>query len=193
MNGTLPVVATVLACLYLPVPVIMTWFHVFDPVWKRMGVRSYILHVPAYLALVAGTAALSPLWTASAWPWHPAVSVLGGMLVVGAFGLLFATHGSIGLATAMAVPQVTRAPGRALVTTGIYAHIRHPRYTVLMLGSLGNFLLTGYELLLAAFCATTAATLLMAQLEERELLDHFGDAYRRYMDDVPAFFPRFFS
>jgi protein-S-isoprenylcysteine O-methyltransferase Ste14 len=61
---------------------------------------------------------------------------------------------------------------------------------MLIVGSLGNFLLTGYVMLLAAFVATTALTVVMARLEERELLAHFGDEYRRYRASVPAFFPR---
>jgi protein-S-isoprenylcysteine O-methyltransferase Ste14 len=192
MNA-LSVVATGLACLYLPVPFIMSWFHLFDGVWKRMGAWSYLFHVPVYLALVALTASLHDVFRDSAWPWATAVSVVGGVVVAAAFALLFATHRSVGLATAMAIPQVTRSPDRTLITGGVYAHIRHPRYTVLMVGSLGNFLLTGYELLLAAFCVTTAATLVMARLEERELVAHFGPAYQRYRERVPAFFPNFRS
>lgn len=188
----LPLVATALACLYLPVPFIMTWFHLFDPVWKRVGAWSYLFHVPVYLALVALTASLHDAWVAGAWPWHGALRVLGGVLVAVAFALLFITHGQVSLKTVMAVPQVTRAPDRKLISAGIYSRIRHPRYTVLMLGSAGNFLLTGYELLLAAFCITTAATIIMARLEERELVGHFGTAYLEYRDRVPAFFPRLY-
>jgi protein-S-isoprenylcysteine O-methyltransferase Ste14 len=183
-------VATALACLYLPVPFIMMWFHALDRAWKRLGVWSYILHVPLYISMVAVTAVMHDTWRASAWPWHPAVSAVGGLVVAGAFVLLFATHGDVDLPTLIAWRQVTGGRNRELITTGVYAHIRHPRYAVLVLGSLGNFLLTGYELLLAAFCVTTAATIVMAQMEERELVDHFGDAYRRYRERVPAFFPR---
>jgi protein-S-isoprenylcysteine O-methyltransferase Ste14 len=185
----LSIVATVLACLYLPVPFIMSWFHLFDGVWKYMGPWSYLLHVPAYIALVVATASMHETWRESAWPWHPALAALGAVTVAGAFALLFATHASLGLRTAIAIPQVTRSRDRTLIETGVYAHIRHPRYTVLIVGSLGNFLLTGYELLLAAFCLTTAATIVMTHLEERELVDHFGTAYRRYRERVPAFFP----
>lgn len=186
----LSLVASALVCLYLPVPFIMMWFHALDGVWKRMGAWSYVLHVPVYLSLLGLTAAMHPLWRESAWPWPAWTTALGGLMVAAAFVLLFATHGAVDLRTLMAIPQVTRAKHRRLITTGVYARIRHPRYTVLMLGSLGNFLLTGYELLLAAFCVTTAATLVMARLEERELVATFGDAYRRYRERVPAFFPR---
>ena len=28
-------------------------------------------------------------------------------------------------------------------------------------------------------------------LEERDLVEHFGDAYRRYQESTPKYFPRF--
>ncbi len=187
--NVIPVIATILACLYLPVPFIMTWFHALDGVWKRMGAASYVLHVPMYVGMVVAVWLVRGVWPAVAWPWHPAISTLGAVLVAAAFALLFATHGRIGFATLIVVPQVTQARERSLITTGIYARIRHPRYTMLIIGSLGNFLLTGYALLLAAFAVTTALTLIMSRLEERELLKHFGDEYRRYRERVPAFIP----
>lgn len=186
----LAVVATVLACLYLPVPIIMTWFHAFDGAWKRVGARSYALHVPLYLALVALVAALHGVWHAVAWEWPPWASVCGGVTVAAAFVLLFSTHGAIDFSTLIALPQVTDSPRRELITGGVYARIRHPRSAVLIVGSLGNFLMTGYAALLAAFVFTTTLAVAMSRLEERELIAHFGDAYRRYMGDIPAFFPR---
>lgn len=187
---SLPVIATILACLYLPVPLIMMWFHAFDRTWKRLGVISYAAHVPLYLGLVAAVAAMHPLWSSVAWPWPAMASALGAALVAAAIVLLFVTHGAIDLATLIAVPQVTRRRDRRLVTTGVYGRIRHPRYTMLMVGALGNFLLTGYAALLAALVVTTILTVAMARLEERELVAHFGDEYRRYRERVPAFFPR---
>ncbi len=186
----LPAIAAVFACLYLPVPFIMTWFHGLDRTWKRIGVVSYTLHVPMYLGLVVAVWSLREVWPVSAWPWHPALSALGVGFIAAAFALLFATQGRIGFSTLIAVPQVTQASDRSLITTGIYARIRHPRYTMLIVGSLGNFLLTGYPLLLLAFAVTTALTLSMSRLEEKELLKCFGDEYRCYRECVPAFFPR---
>lgn len=189
MNA-LSVVATALACLYLPVPFIMMWFHALDGAWKRLGAWSYALHVPLYLAMVAGTAALHDTFRASAWPWHPAASAVGVVVVAAAFALLFSTRGHITLGTLIAYPQVTRSHNRDLIDSGVYDYVRHPRYAALIAGSFGNFLLTGYELLLAAFCVTTAATIVATRLEERELIEHFGLEYIRYRDRVPAFVPR---
>jgi protein-S-isoprenylcysteine O-methyltransferase Ste14 len=42
------------------------------------------------------------------------------------------------------------------------------------------------------FAAVATAYMLVAVLfEERNLVAHFGDAYRRYQESTPKYFPRF--
>jgi len=181
--------ARVLACLYLPVPFVMLWLHGFHRVRGIVGRRWYALHAVVYAALVAATASLGPLWPALAWPFPVVVRACGAVLIAAALALLAGTYFTIDSWTAMAGPQTTGARDRRLVTGGVYGRIRHPRYTVLFVGSLGNFLLTGAPLLLAAAAVTIGLSLLVVHFEERELTDYFGDAYRRYRRTVPAFFP----
>jgi protein-S-isoprenylcysteine O-methyltransferase Ste14 len=72
--------------------------------------------------------------------------------------------------------------GTALVTTGIYARIRHPQYVGLIL------LHVGYPLVFRSFAAL-ASTLLWAafifawtRLEEKGLERRWGEAFRRYRE-----------
>jgi len=84
---------------------------------------------------------------------------------------------------------------RGLVTTGIYAHMRHPQY-------LGIILISGALLLMM----TTIPTLIMfpimvyayyrlARKEEEGMVEKFGDEYAQYKRKVPMLLPRlsFFS
>jgi len=77
-----------------------------------------------------------------------------------------------------------------LVTTGIYAHIRHPQY-------LGILLISGALILMM----TTIPTLIMfpimvyayyrlARNEEKLMVEKFGDEYLQYKRKVPMLFPR---
>ena len=72
-------------------------------------------------------------------------------------------------------------------TPSLYQYIRHPLY----LGWFTVFwvtpTMTGGHLLLAG--VTTAYILVAVVLEERDLVSHFGDAYRRYQETIPKFFP----
>lgn len=77
----------------------------------------------------------------------------------------------------------------ALVTTGVFAHIRHPMYTSLLALAWGAFLQhpswTG-----AALAALVSLFLVLtARADERECLAWFGDAYAAYMQRTRRFIP----
>ena len=54
----------------------------------------------------------------------------------------------------------------------------------------GNVLLFNYLGLYILFLLVIPMGLWMLALEERELVDRFGDAYRRYQREVPQLIPR---
>lgn len=88
-------------------------------------------------------------------------------------------------------PQLSekRYPG-ILLTEGIYGKIRHPRYVetilfVLAYALFGNYL-AGYLVSLM----TTVCIYPIVLLEERELLERFGEEYAEYTRRVPRFIPR---
>jgi len=77
-----------------------------------------------------------------------------------------------------------------LVTSGIRAHIRHPVYLghlcEILAWSVGTGLAVCYGL--TAFALVTGA--IMIRLEDKELEQRFGEAYREYRRKVPAVLPR---
>lgn len=77
-----------------------------------------------------------------------------------------------------------------LATTGVYAWVRHPQYVGFVLVMFG-FLLQWPTLLTAAmFPVLVVMYWRLARREEQEVLAQFGDAYARYMRNVPGYFPR---
>jgi protein-S-isoprenylcysteine O-methyltransferase Ste14 len=86
---------------------------------------------------------------------------------------------------------VTRLPGVTvdhLQVHGPYRLVRHPLMTGLLLCFWCASTFTVGHLLWAA--GMTGYILLGTFLEERDLIARFGTAYRTYMSQVPAFFPR---
>jgi protein-S-isoprenylcysteine O-methyltransferase Ste14 len=80
----------------------------------------------------------------------------------------------------------------ALVTTGIFAYIRHPMYASLMAFDLGAFL-QAPSLFAAAFALPVSVLLLLTALaDERECLDYFGADYAEYMRRTRRFIPGVF-
>ena len=77
-----------------------------------------------------------------------------------------------------------------LLTEGIYAKVRHPRYVEVWLGLLAIALFTNYlavYILGGVFIPLIYGVVL---LEERELKVRFGEEYERYCAKVPRFFPK---
>lgn len=79
---------------------------------------------------------------------------------------------------------------RELVTTGVYARVRHPQYAGFILVMLGFLLQWPTLLTLAMFPVLVVMYVRLARHEEQAALAQFGDAYRDYRARVPAFIPR---
>lgn len=78
----------------------------------------------------------------------------------------------------------------ALATTGPYAHVRHPQYIGFVLVLFGFLLQWPTLLTLLMFPVLVVMYSRLARAEEREALAEFGEAYSRYMAEVPAFVPK---
>jgi protein-S-isoprenylcysteine O-methyltransferase Ste14 len=77
-----------------------------------------------------------------------------------------------------------------LVTTGLYARIRHPQYVGFLLITLG---LNIQWLTIITFLLWPALAYLyfrLARTEDIEVEAKFGDEFRRYKQTVPGFIPR---
>ena len=78
-----------------------------------------------------------------------------------------------------------------LATTGPYARVRHPQYIGFVLIMTGFLLQWPTLVTLVMFPVLVFMYLRLARREERYAREEFGDAYRRYEEDTPAFLPKF--
>ena len=78
-----------------------------------------------------------------------------------------------------------------LATTGPYARVRHPQYIGFVLIMTGFLLQWPTLVTLAMFPVLVFMYWRLARREEQDARNEFGDAYRRYEEDTPAFLPKF--
>jgi protein-S-isoprenylcysteine O-methyltransferase Ste14 len=77
-----------------------------------------------------------------------------------------------------------------LVTSGIYAHLRHPQHTGLIAAAFG--LAVAFQTVVGLVLAAVVLlwSLVQTRLEDRRLIVLFGDDARRYIAAVPRYLPR---
>ncbi|HWF13626.1 MAG TPA: isoprenylcysteine carboxylmethyltransferase family protein [Candidatus Acidoferrales bacterium] len=72
---------------------------------------------------------------------------------------------------------------------GLYAYVRHPRYTGMFCAVIGSALLSGTDWMWITIAWWFPFALIVIGLEERELMARFGPSYEAYRKRVPAFIP----
>ncbi|RZI40042.1 isoprenylcysteine carboxylmethyltransferase family protein [Herbaspirillum sp. HC18] len=76
-----------------------------------------------------------------------------------------------------------------LAMTGPYARIRHPQYVAFVIIMFGFLLQWPTLVTLVMFPILVVVYARLAKHEERDAIAEFGDAYRLYMQRVPAYLP----
>ncbi len=110
-------------------------------------------------------------------------STLGWLVILAGAAIILV--GMLSLGWRAAAPSMQDS----LVRRGIYAHIRHPLYTGMLLELAGLFLWVPKLSVLVACCLGAAWILVQARLEELDLVQRLP-AYKDYMRRVPRFMPR---
>jgi protein-S-isoprenylcysteine O-methyltransferase Ste14 len=175
-------------------PAFLAWFviHPLAPMWRKVGsVGTYII-VGIFVLTGMGViyCVREPLLRIRFGVRTPLV-VASGVCIVVALYLRVRLRSRFSMARLLGLYEIApdKDAGR-LVTDGIYARIRHPRYVEggFVLASLA--LLTNYLTVYVLLAAYVPVIYLVVILEERELRARFGPAYDAYCRRVPRFLPR---
>ena len=174
------------------------------PAFKRQLTRWIPKSVERSTYLLATAVALGTLY----WLWRPLGGVVWNVdieplrwLILGCYALgwalIFGSSFLIDHFDLFGLRQVWLAwrgeeyTERPFGTPGLYAVIRHPIYTGVLLTSWAAPTMGVARLLYAV--TITAYVLIAIRLEERDLVNHLGDDYSTYRQRVPALLPRVFG
>lgn len=156
---------------------------------RREPIRSGTLHlIPLFLAVWLLWARWIPaaLLNDRLFPWAPwefwiaaSITALGLLLTVCARVYLGPNWSGV----------VTIKQGHELIDTGPYALVRHPIYTGLLVAFIGSAIALGEWRGVLAVLLAWAAFWRKLRVEERWMIERFGEQYRAYRKRVPALVP----
>lgn len=175
--------------LFLQLPIPLYWFvvHPLVKFWRSHPKAAYLIGLLCSWPPV--TAAMVVFRRALFRPGRPHVAALAaGIALIIVEGWMF-WRVQRDLGGARLVGKTELSGGGEVARSGIYARIRHPRYTGSFLAILGACLLGGTHLLWLVALAWAVLTRIAIAMEERELRARFGEAYEEYCRRVPRFVP----
>ncbi len=176
------------------IPGILFWpfAHGLVQSWRQLGlVLSYSVLGGILIVIGAGVFLLRQTLLAvefgpPGWLCLPALLCFGAAVVV---EVQCRKH--LTLRTLVGIPELSPRPtNQPLLDQGIYARLRHPRYVVVILSICAVALFTNY---LAVYLLCPLACMVLygiTLMEERELVERFGQVYEQYQQRVPRFVPR---
>ena len=186
-------VVALMLLLALP-PSLLLWIviHPLARSWRRLGFGwTYgLLAVPCAALMGSIWAGRQRLLGADLGTHWPLVGAAVACAV--AAGALARARGRVltfGILAGLPELSPGRYPGR-LLTEGVYARVRHPRYVEVVIGTLAYALFANHVGTYVLWLLLFPALLLVVRLEERELRERFGAAWEAYARRVPRFIPR---
>ena len=180
-------IAAIVLFLQLPVP--LYWFVVHPQIdfWRRH--RRAVYFAGLLLSWPVVTAGLivfrHELLLSGAVPWWRAVPAL--LLIIFEAWIFWRSQRDLGVARF--VGETELSGGGEVVSRGIYARIRNPRYVGSFIAILGACFLAGTGMLWIVASVWTVLMLAVIALEEREMRARFGQSYLEYCRRVPRFLP----
>ena len=183
------------AFLVITLPALFLYWlliHPFVDIWRGKGIGTiYSLVLTIIGAAMVGLFSIRHYLLAEDFGTSLPLMILGVILLILSASMGFAVHKQLGLGTLLGLPEIApdRFP-RQLVTDGIYARMRHPRYVQLLIAFFGYALIANYLAVYLLVALWVPGIYVITLLEEKELRDHFGQAYEEYCRSVPRFLPK---
>ncbi len=177
-------------------PAVLFWFvvHPFAGFWRRLGPAA------TFSAMLLAMAALGYwlwLWRepalAARYPFRWSFVALGLALYALAIVIEVKCRKHLVLRILVGVPELDKKDPGHLLTEGIYAHTRNPRYLDIIIGLAGWSLIINFPAIYWLSLGSIAGLYAVVLLEERELRSRFGESYDEYCRTVPRFVPRSWS
>jgi len=171
----------------LPIPIYWLILHPFNSFWRnRVRAAFWFAGLTAWMCGGAALWFSRPALLAVTSP--PRFAIAAGFALIAIEAYLFIrVERELGARRLVGHAELTGTG--EMFSSGLYAHVRHPRYAGMFSALLGAALLAGSPLLWIVLACWCPFALLVIRLEEKELADRFGASYEAYRKRVPGFLP----
>jgi protein-S-isoprenylcysteine O-methyltransferase Ste14 len=188
----MPDFLALITIIFWPViPLFWIPVHGFSRILKKLGLITYLLPLVTWLPLAYLLYSIKNFLLQFKVELPFILSISGTPLLVLGILLHIWTGKLLGLWGLIGLPEVyTRIKGK-LVTEGPFSVVRHPTYFAHTLIFSGVFLITGVASVgIITIIDIFLIHIFIIPLEEKELLNRFGEEYRLYRERVSKYFPR---
>jgi len=171
----------------LPIPIYWLILHPFNPFWRNK-VRAAFW----FAGLTAWMSGGTLLWIfrhrllARSLPSVPILAI-GLALIAIEIYLFWRVERELGSRRLVGHSELTGTG--EMFSGGLYARVRHPRYSGMFCAVVGAAMIAGTPVLWVVLVLWWPLALMAIRLEERELAARFGPVYEEYRKRVPAFLP----
>ena len=192
MNTFRYTLALISVCIFIPLMFYWPIIHGGIRFWRRLGHR--VTFIAVWGTMVAGALGVYQVrdyLLQVDFGMNPLLMAVGILCLGIAVRVRMLLHRDVTNKFLIGLPEI--APDKSpqtLVHTGLYAHVRHPRYLQLLLIQLAWAMLANYLAPYVVLLLWVPAVYLVVLLEERELRERYGEEYVQYCREVPRFMPR---
>jgi protein-S-isoprenylcysteine O-methyltransferase Ste14 len=173
------------------IPLFWIPVHGLSRILKRLGFLTYLLPLVTWVPLAYLIYSLKIFILQFKMKFPFILNISGIPILVLGILLHIWTGKLLGLWGLIGLPEIyTRIKGK-LVTEGPFSIVRHPTYFAHILIFSGVFLITGVVSIgIITIIDIFLIHIFIIPLEEKELLNRFGEEYRLYRERVSKYFPR---
>ncbi len=165
--------------------------HPFARAWRRIGpVATYaVLMIPIF-ALAWWLWGMRTTLIGTDWGTQPVLLVIAAVAIAAGSWIARARRLHLTHRILVGFPELSSSEKGRLLTEGIYARVRNPRYIEFMCFVLAYVSVANYSGTWALLLLSVPTLQLVVLLEESELRDRFGAEYDAYYRRVPRWIPR---
>lgn len=186
--------ALMMLMMWPAIPIILIQLHTVPSFWRKLGVWTYLVWLLEWLPIAYVVYSFQDVLLQSEIHVNSAIIVIGIFFVVGGITLHAWTAKLLGIKSTIGYTELKPgddANNGKLIRSGPFSVVRHPSYGAHSLILVGTFLITSIIAVgIMALIDLLIAYFVTIELEERELLERFGEQYEKYRIKVPKFFPK---